>query len=160
MKTSSLMFTNRQRGFSLMEVMVALVVLSVGLLGLAALQAEGLRGSSTAQYRFQAVRMMGDILDRMRSNRAGLTSYAVTLAATGTDNGCSESIATPTAANCTAAQMAAHDLLLWKADLITYLGANGDGSIVANGAVARQFTITVQWSERADNLSMSQQVQF
>ena len=89
----------RIAGFSLIEVLVALVILSVGLLGLAALQAEGLRGSSTAKFRFHAVRLMGDIADRMRANEAGLADYAVALNGAGSNNPvCAESGSTPAAA--------------------------------------------------------------
>ncbi len=59
----------RNRGFTLIEAMVALIVLSVGLLGIAALYVETLRANRTSLYRTQAVNMATDIGDRMRSNR-------------------------------------------------------------------------------------------
>jgi len=59
----------RNGGFTLVEAMVALIVLSVGLLGIAALYVETLRANRTSLYRTQAVNMATDIGDRMRSNR-------------------------------------------------------------------------------------------
>ena len=57
------------RGFSLLEAMIALVVLSVGMLGIAALHAQSLAASRTAQLRTQAVNLAGDMADRVRVNR-------------------------------------------------------------------------------------------
>jgi type IV pilus assembly protein PilV len=64
------------RGFTLVEAMVALIVLSVGLLGIAALYVETLRANRTSLYRTQAVNMATDIGDRMRSNRNPANAYA------------------------------------------------------------------------------------
>ena len=149
----------RVAGFSLLEVLVALVILSVGLLGLAALQAEGLRGSSTAKFRFNAVRLMGDITDRMRANEAGLADYAVALDGAGANQpACAESGANA-AITCTATQMANYDIFLWKRDLGELLPPDGNGSIVATG-VDNRFVITARWTERGQVQTISTEVQF
>ena len=62
----------RESGFSLIEVLVALLVLSIGLLGLAALQAQGLRFNHDAYVRTQATNLAYDIVDRMRVNNTAL----------------------------------------------------------------------------------------
>ena len=62
-------------GFTLVEVLVALVVLSVGLLGIAALYVETLRASRMSLYRTQAVNFATDLADRMRANRLPATAY-------------------------------------------------------------------------------------
>lgn len=64
------------RGFSLIEAMVALLVLSIGLLGIAALYVETLRASRTALYRTEAVVQATDLADRMRANRVPANAYA------------------------------------------------------------------------------------
>ena len=61
--------TRRNGGFTLVEAMVALIVLSVGLLGIAALYVETLRANRTSLHRTEAVNLATDIADRMRSNR-------------------------------------------------------------------------------------------
>ncbi len=66
----------RNRGFTLVEAMVALIVLSVGLLGIAALYVETLRANRTSLYRTQAVNLATNIGDRMRSNRNPASAYA------------------------------------------------------------------------------------
>jgi len=60
-----------QCGFTLLEVLIALLVLSIGLLGLAALQTTGLRSNQMATMRTHATQLAYDISDRMRANVAG-----------------------------------------------------------------------------------------
>ena len=59
----------RARGFSLLEVLIALVVLAVGLLGFALLQTMSLRFAQSANHRTQATNLAYDLLDQMRANR-------------------------------------------------------------------------------------------
>jgi type IV pilus assembly protein PilV len=60
-----------ERGFTLLEVLIALLVLAIGLLGLAALQTTGLRSNTMATSRTHATQLTYDISDRMRANVAG-----------------------------------------------------------------------------------------
>ena len=157
------------RGFSLLEVLIALVVLSVGLLGLAALQAEGLRGSSTAQNRFQAIRLASDIAARIRANEdaidissvSGPYAYEIaktTSAASGASHGCAD-IGSGTKANaCTPANMAAFDLFEWRRDLAESL-PNGTGSIditVGNSIITA--AVLVEWTERTNRNGLPGQI--
>ena len=64
----------RSCGFTLIEVLVALVVLSIGLLGIAGLQAKSQQFSVNAYMHTQATVLAHDMLERMRANRAGLDS--------------------------------------------------------------------------------------
>lgn len=59
-----------QGGMTLIEILVAIVVLSVGLLGLAGLQLKGLQVNQGSTYRSQAAILVEDIADRMRADRA------------------------------------------------------------------------------------------
>ena len=153
----------KQRGFSLLEVLVALVVLSVGLLGLAAMQAEGLRGSSNAQMRHQAARLVGDIVDRMRANQAGVATddYAIATGASasgGQEHLCADNDGQGVTANsCSPTQMALYDVYLWREDVADLL-PSGSSSIVR--VAANRFVITVGWTDRGGNLSVSTEVQF
>lgn len=65
----------RMAGFSIMEVLIAMIVLAIGLLGLAALQAQGLRFNQDAYNRSQATGLAYDIIDRMRANRDNSVDY-------------------------------------------------------------------------------------
>ncbi len=121
----------RQRGFTLIEAMVSLVVLSVGMIGIAALFAQGLGAGRTAQYRTQAVNLIADMADRIRANRPGQAAYA---GGTG-DN------------NCAPALMAAHDLYIWE-QLIEETLPDGEFEIFFDPAtLPPTFTIDVGWVE-------------
>lgn len=71
---------SRQRGFSLIEVLIAILILAIGLLGMAQMQAGGMRSTHGAYLRTQATLLAGDILDSMRANLTAARngSYDVT----------------------------------------------------------------------------------
>ena len=137
-------------GFSMVEVLVALVVLSVGMLGIAGLYVITLRSGSGAISRLQAVNLATDIGDRIRANRFAQAAYdtSVTVPA---DNGCIGGIAV----NCTRAQIASQDIWDWNQQIQTALpGATGTIVVVpgalnnAQGMVdPSQYTITISWPE-------------
>ena len=139
-------FTNintrhKQKGFNLLEVLIALLVLSIGLLGLASLQANGLRNNNSAYMRSQANLLVNDILDRIRANRAGLTAGEYDDPFAGgipTDPGC-------ISVSCTPAQLADYDVLLWQSQIANIL-PSGAGAISGNGADSI-FTITIRWDD-------------
>ena len=121
----------RERGFSIIEVLIALIVLAIGLLGLAALQAQGLRFNHDAYVRTQATNLAYDIVDRMRANRTNLAAYTA-----GDPGGaCDPLIATPTG-----------DLNCWYRGLAASL-PGGAGLITAN-ATANFYDVTVRWIDR------------
>ncbi len=127
-----------QTGFSLIESMVALVVVSVGMIGIASLYGQGLSASRTALYRTQAVNLAADMADRIRVNRLGGPNYGGAAA----NNNCDP----PGVVNCTPAQMAAHDLFVWT-NQVTQQLPNGAGTVVVAGTSPPTYTITVNWQE-------------
>lgn len=162
----------RQAGYSLIEVLIALVILSVGLLGLAALQGEGLRSVGTASIRFQAVQLIEDITASMAANPDGVAELVggafvqhYLVDATGTGNAahaCADGLSTNSANDCTAQQMAQFDVSLWKTSLAARL-PGGNGTIVATtnsfGAASNDdFIVTITWTERGDTKSLVSQV--
>ena len=66
---------NTETGFGLVESLVALVVVSVGMIGIAALYGQGLGAGRTALFRTQAVNLAADMADRIRVNRLGAANY-------------------------------------------------------------------------------------
>ncbi len=68
-----------QRGLSLIEVLVAVVIISLGLLGMAGLQASSLRGSQSAVYRAQAAQLAADMAERMRANLTVAKEYEIAI---------------------------------------------------------------------------------
>lgn len=75
-------YSGQQRGFTLLEVLIALLVLSIGLLGLAALQTTGLRSNQMASMRTLVSQFAYDISDRMRANQVGVAANEYVIART------------------------------------------------------------------------------
>ncbi len=133
-----------ERGFSMVEVLVALVVLGVGMLGMASLYVVSLRASGSAISRMQAVNLASDIGDRIRANRNAGTAYAGTAADNGT--GCIGADKT-----CAPAAMAAHDLFVWQQQIVATLPGDPEGTIeVDTSTNPNTYTITVSWLESGE----------
>lgn len=97
-------------GFAMLEVLISVLVLSFGLLGLAGLQAYGLKNNHSAYLRSIATQQAYDIADRMRANQQGVASGEFTLASgIPTDPGCITS-------GCSASDMADYDMFQWNTD--------------------------------------------
>ncbi len=130
------------RGFSLVESLVALVVLSIGMLGIAALHVEGLRSGRTALTRTTAVTLAADMADRIRANRGGAADYEAVVTAADTNAACK-----PGGAGCTPSELARHDKAVWLGAIGNSL-PGGTGTIVRSTAtVPATYTITITWSE-------------
>jgi len=135
----------KQRGFSLIEVLITLVILAFGLLGLAGMQSVGLKNAQSSQQRSQATMLSYDIVDRMRSNCSAALSGAYNIGLTATAP--------------TGSAMPATDVRNWRTTLSSALTA-GTGSISVN-AVNKVATVTVQWNDsRATGGASSHQVEF
>lgn len=134
-------------GFSLIEVLVALFVLSIGLLGLAALQTTGLRFNHQSYQRTQAVMLSYDIIDRIRANPVGLQAGVYDSVPPGPPGGYPDC----TAATCTPTDMANYDVGTWKTALLAQLGTSADAQISTVGEIR---TITITWTENDLNMRM------
>lgn len=157
----------RGRGFSMIELLVAVLVMGIGVLGVTALQMVSLQNNRGALQRAEAVQLAYDMMDRIRANPAGTPPGS---AYSGLDLGEGPPNATNcNNQNCTQAQMVGFDQALWKCSLGSFQAQNtcqtlraagvlavedeqpgltaGDGTINvdANGVI----TITVQWTELA-----------
>lgn len=97
----------QNQGFSLTEVLVAVVVLSIGLLGIAGLQAASLRNNHSAYLRSVATILGYDMADRMRANSAGVSAGNYNSPSAVAHANCSA------AAGCTTAEMAQNDAYEW-----------------------------------------------
>jgi type IV pilus assembly protein PilV len=129
-----------QHGFSLIEALVSLVVVSVGMIGIASLYGQGLGAGRTALFRTQAVNLAADMADRIRVNRLGLGNFD----GAGADNGCD-----PTGGggvDCTPAEMAAHDVWSWSEAVSNQL-PNGEGTVDFVAGTPPSYTIQISWQE-------------
>lgn len=125
----------RQQGVSLLEVLVTMIVIAIGLLGLAGLQATTLKNGNTAYFRSQATMLSYDILDCMRANRpaAVLGSYNIGI-------GTSASLA---------GGVAGADVTAWKQNVDRSI-PTGDGSISVDNA--GNVTLIIQWDGDGDGV--------
>jgi type IV pilus assembly protein PilV len=146
-------FRHRQnRGVTFVELLVAVVVLSIGVLGVAALQAISLQQNRSALFRAEANQLANDMLDRIRANPSVIYTPVLIDAAPASANNCYTT-------NCSVVQMAVFDISSWKCQLnsndvddnvysvCTMLGITsslpeGAGAVSLAGSI---YSITVQW---------------
>lgn len=145
----------RRRGIALMEAMIAILLLSIGALGYAALQIKGLSASSSSMWRSKAGNLAYEMADRMRANRSGAVAGAYN--ALGAPQAVTDCGA---AADCTPVRMALLDHWQWNATLANELpGGSGvvcldatpdDGSAESSGCdgSGTMLAVKVFWSER------------
>ncbi len=125
-------------GFTLIEVLIALLVVSVGMLGVAGLYVHGIRAGRSAIFSLQAVTLASDAADRVRANpRAG-----VAYAGAGADSGCAAG-----GAVCDAARMAQHDIHTWSQQARTSLPGGLVHVRFDGSPLPPEYTITVRWTE-------------
>lgn len=142
---------SRAAGFTLVEVLVAMLVLSVGLLGIVKLSFSAVQANSSAYMRSQSSALMQQIIDNMHANRnqavvaqAYQIAYGVFPGAPATD--CS------VVTTCVDTDITAYDLFIWKQRLAAAL-PNGDGQVILtptilpNGNAAILATVSVQWDD-------------
>lgn len=149
----SIISTRNQQGATLIEVMVAVLVLSIGLLGVASLQLFGLRYNQSAYLRSQATVLAYDIADRMRANPNGVSAGYY-------DNIDSASLPTDPACistGCTNQQLANHDIREWGS---YFTGAapvlpSATGTVVKVGS---NYVATISWTELEKSGSTTQSV--
>lgn len=157
-------------GFTLVEILVALLVLSIGLLGLAALQMTSFQFNTDSYLRTQTTFSAYDIVDRMRVNPAGLSAgnYDVTSPANAdtkvsTYQSCSGSGGTcncdGSSASCNAANLALYDLGRWYTKMDEMLPGAKVKRATITRAGANLVTITIYWFERDLEKNLKWEVQ-
>lgn len=121
----------RQRGASMIELLVALVIFAFGMLGLAGLQTRTMEFSQSSLYRSQATALTDDILDRMRADYANAV------------NGLWDTATTDASSSITGTQLYEVDLKDWKEQVETLL-PQGKAAISRNSGV---FMVRIEWDD-------------
>ena len=134
------------QGFTLLEVLIAVVVLSFGLMGLAGIQAVGVRNTHSANLRTLAVQQAYDMADRMRANATGVAAgnYNAITATIPADPGC-------IGIGCIPAQLRDYDQRIWNLNNAAML-PSGSGTVTATLPIApkpqnQTYVITVMWND-------------
>ena len=134
-------------GFTLIEVLIALLILAVGVLGIVALQFKTLKYSHDANLRSQINFLAYDISDRMRGNRANAADYVNH--ATDPSLGAHVVATTAPATACVDATgaNAANDLVCWQHQIFQSLPPGSTAGIA--GPVGTLYTVALAWTDRA-----------
>jgi type IV pilus assembly protein PilV len=140
---------------SLIEVLVALVVLSVGMLGIAVMFVQSVRSSRSAILRTQAVNLVSDMADRIRANANAEDAYDMgRYGGSPAERDCAPDAQLRNGRNCDVRQLAEDDLARWKLDVENTLPAFTDRKAEANVRVtpgpdgdSDTYSIRVAWSE-------------
>jgi len=135
-----------QSGFGLFEILITVVIVAIGLLGLAAMQATGLKNNESAFRASQASVLAYDIADRMRSNMSGINNYLTTYMSLDSAKESGAVAGCKSTAGCTSAELAQTDLFEWDAALAADL-PGATGNITLNGTT---YTVTVSWDDDID----------
>ena len=136
----------RHNGFSLIEVLIALIIMSVGMLGIAGLYVQSMQAGRTSVFRHHAVTIAADVADRIRANPLGGVDYQ----GPGGNNNCVLGNV-----DCNPQQMAANDIDLWRTQANRAL-PNGDVVITYDDTVSPPtYQIVVNWVEANEAQSLS-----
>jgi type IV pilus assembly protein PilV len=163
---------NRSTGFSLVEVLVALLVLSIGLLGLAMLQVQGMKYNTNSYQRTQATLLAYDIIDRIRANKVGADAGAYCLNVTAPADPCETNAVVATTScgtstgGCTSyTDLAKYDISQWYTLQAKYLPNSGTGAApskikrqsvtTAGGKSIFQYHVTINWMEHDTPISQT-----
>lgn len=127
-----------ERGFSLLEVLVALLIMSIGMLGVAGLFANSMQAGRTAMLQHQALLLAADVAERIRANpRAGIAYQGA--------HGGGSCVAEN--AVCDEQSMAAHDIALWQRQAAQTLPGGQVAVSFDDSTSLPTFAISVTWSE-------------
>jgi len=155
---------SQERGFSLLEVLITIVLLAIGFLIAAKMQIHSLRSSQSAQMQVNAQQISSEIMDKMRNNLQGVAAGAYDGKTT------SNAAATPCAtAGCTPAQLAAKDLYEWSAHFVDVRGIGSaylpslpgeSATIPATGSISAPvdgvYTINIDWQGFSEGHAMAE----
>lgn len=151
------MSMNRQRGFTLIEILVSMLILTVGILGVAAMQLVSFQTNQSAFSRSQATYLAQDIFDRIRANPAGYNTTVIY-----DDIDACDGAAIPvnpacinSTAGCSPQATAQQDIRDWASGFLNVFARADWRPVLPNGCatVARtvgtnDFTATITWDEK------------
>ena len=132
----------KNRGFTLLEALIGFLILSVGMLGIASLQAVSLKAGKTSVFNSVAIMKVDELFESMRANPSVLATYM----GAGVDNGCTGTKV------CTQVELAQDDVFWWKSNLTAGLPAAATTVVAVTAEVAPSkmatVNVSVSWNER------------
>lgn len=137
----------RQQGISLIESLIAMVVMALGILGIVGVQMRTLTDTQAGVRRAQAIRLIDDLGERLQSNPDALNNLATYTTSPGAATDCA-------AAACTPAQLAAFDIRQWRLNVTAAL-PGGSATVFVPAGGSRQLGVMIGWNEGGFNASGS-----
>ena len=138
----------RNRGFSLIEAIIGFFILSIGMLGIASLQAVSLKASQASVYSSVAMMKVDELFESMRANPTALPTYENV----GVEHDC-------TSTTCNAVLLAENDVYWWEKNLKAGLPDAATATVTVTAPVAPSSLATVKidvnWLERAQSSTSS-----
>lgn len=143
---------NKQQGVGLVEVLVALVLLSIGILGFVALQVRAMDASNEATNRTMAINLARDLAERIRVNRSSFSDYKTAVNTKKTASGCLSSKSISYIPNCDTKKMAEFD----SAEITAKAQSIGQSIRIDNCIGSSLNCIYVAWAETDISNSIDQ----
>ena len=141
----------KKAGFTLIEVLIAMIILAVGLLGLAGLQATSLRNNQRAYNRSVATQLAYEMADRMRANYTHAKNLAGNVYITTSPPTAAAVTNCTSTAGCVPAAMAQNDLYDWNQAIQSSLPGTVASPVTGIITIAGNvFTITINWDDNRD----------
>jgi type IV pilus assembly protein PilV len=145
-----------QRGFTLIEVLVSMLILIVGLLGVAGMQLLSFQNNQNAYLRSQATFIAGDLLDRIRSNPAGhRAGYYDSISISSSSDVPAAQTCISSAAGCSPQALAFQDIYEWAGHFYNMKNQTGykptlpaARAVISHTAGASEYVVTVFWQEK------------
>lgn len=142
----------RQAGFSMIEVLVTMLIISLALLGTAGLQNYSMRLNQGGQFRSQAVFLVADLAERMEANKASAIAGEYVLANTSSPGASST---TCTQGACNQSALAAYDLAVWANAVSSSLPQSSWSVQQTVSGNPSTYVITVNWVDRRENTTQA-----
>ena len=150
MKVKQLRHGQGQAGFSMIEVLVTLLIISLALLGTAGLQVYAMRLNQGGQFRTQAVFLAADLAERIEANKPGAVAGNYAAATSSVPAAISTACID---APCTPLELAGFDLLQWQNAIVAAL-PQGSWTVAHDGpANPITYTITIGWIDRQGDVT-------
>lgn len=128
-----------QKGFSLLESMIAIIVMVLGILGILGAQMKTLTDTQASVRRAQAIRLIGDLGERLQNNPDALGNLSTYTTSPKTSNDCSSAVCTP-------AELATYDIKQWRTNVTNTLpGSNVNIFLPQNST--NQLGVVIGWNE-------------
>ena len=138
--TANIQPKHKQRGITIIEVLIAMLILAIGLLGMASLQVRAVQDTTNSSFRSIAIYYANDMADRMRANKDAVAAGGYNVHTGGSD----KSGTCLAVAGCDSANMALHDKWEWQQNIAAALPAGRGEISVATGV----YTVEVFWTDR------------